>query len=654
MTRLADIRPLPAGRVAVLAEYPYYRAEPSAWQGNLQALRELGVTVITAYVPWRLHELDTGGHDFTGRTHPQRDVVRFVRAVAEAGLKVILKPGPFIHAEVRLGGLPERVTKMTPRKSAYETVITDEDAPVPSSYDPEFAAAAAEWLRSVRKHVIDDLAHPNGPVIAMQIGNEGVFSDLHKPIDADDFSAPALAAHSKWLGRAVKLPADSMARENWGRWSGNGTRSVLTAYMAAVGDALPVTATVPLPGLPGSSRLPETWLVRAAEAIPADAIAGNTSWTGNAVFSDDALAALWLGMRFARTDTIEDNWGFTWTDETYATPAVPLYHSLLGLAFGSSTASVYTACTTHHWAPVIAPDPDGVLREGGNPTFFDPPYAPGAPLDESGRLQPNAEALRALTTFTGWFGDVLRTVSPEPDVLLVTDPATVAASAWPTCSDLPAPLSVATTAATQLLLRGTEVDVVRPGDTALTDGKPRSWLVVGGRAMRRELQEQLAAACARGDRTVVVGPVPEHDENSATCTVLADALTDSAMCVPIGDDRATSASAVLAAVSEGTAANGAVLMLSRRDPGSGTTVLYLFCRADEAVRHECRAGGVDVTVTLAPRGVAVLVVKANGVQGFLMNRGTAGPEFSPELRVDDEDVPARLLVARRERSGWRN
>jgi Glycosyl hydrolases family 35 len=236
MSRFADLEPLPNGRVAVLAEYPYYRADPAAWADNLCALKALGVTVITAYVPWRLHELDpeidgATGYDFTGATYPQRNVVGFFDIVAGSGLKTVLKPGPFIHVEIRLGGLPER-------------------------------------LRVVRKEVVDVLAHPRGPVIALQLSIEGTFSDLHKPVDVDDFSAAALAAHSRWLGQRTGVPIDAAAREKWMRWTGVGTRAVLTSFKEVLGHGLPVVVNLPLPGLPGPQRLPETWLVRAAEAVP--------------------------------------------------------------------------------------------------------------------------------------------------------------------------------------------------------------------------------------------------------------------------------------------------------------------------------------------------------------------------------------------------
>lgn len=662
--RLADLPPLPAGEVAVLAEYPYYRADPAAWADNLRALKALGATVITAYVPWRWHELDPevdgeDGYDFSGATHPQRDVLGFCRQVAEAGLVAILKPGPFIHAEVRLGGLPDRVTAMTPRRSARGAAITDEGSPTPSAHGGQFGAATADWLNAVRKEVVATVAYPQGPVIALQLGNEGVFSDLHKPIEFDDFSAPAVHAHSRWLGEQAGVPVDAAARQRWVRWTGLGTQDLLTSFRDALGDQLPVAVNLPLPGLAGSARLPESWLARAAEAVPHGALAGSTSWTGNAAFSDEALTALWLGIRFRRTDVLEDNWGFTWTDESYAHAAVPLYHALLGLAFGSSTVSVYTACTTYHWARSMAPDEAGVLREGGRPEDFVPPYCPGAPLDESGATHPNAGALRLLTGFTDWFGPVLRSAEARPAAALVVDPVAVAASAWPDESTEAAPLSTAAAAAMRWLLRdGMETDVLRPADVAVSS-VDRIWSVVGGPAMARATQRALAELVAAGKPVVLVGPIPEHDEDGSPCDLLARALPgDTARHVPVtGFELPDAVEAVYATLAGDRAAGEERPLVIERYTESGVAVAYLFNRTDHEHVHTGLFAGTELTVSLAPRGVAVLIVDGAGLTGFLLNRGVlaADAAFSPVLRVSGEEVPLAQpgdLAGRRAPGGW--
>jgi Glycosyl hydrolases family 35 len=668
--RIADLEPLSPEGIAVLAEYPYYRAEPGAWADNLRALKDLGATVITAYVPWRLHELDPEtdgerGYDFTGRTDPQRDVIGFCKLVQEAGLSAILKPGPFIHAEVRLGGLPERLTAFPSRLSAYGRTITDEGEPAPSAHTQEFTAAARQWLSAVRTEVLDLVAYPSGPVIGLQIGNEGLFSDLHKPIHLDDFSSAAVSVASQHLGRRVEVPHNAATREQWLRWSGVGTRGVLSSWRDVLGDRLPVAVNVPLPGLPGPGRLPETWLMRSSESIPSGVLVGGTSWSGNAMLSDQSLLALWLGMRFTRTDVVEENWGFTWTDDSYATPAVPVYHSLLGLALGSSTVSVYTACTTYHWAPQLGPDPVGVRLEGGNPEDFTPPYCPGAPLDESGVMHPNAAALRLLTTFTQWFGPALRSAVSEPDAFLMVDPVAVTDSAWPTDPGPgSAPLSVAAAAGLRWMVQeGVEVDIVRPNDVKIRH-QARTWLVVSGLAMDRQTQHRLVDVLAANGRCVVVGPLPRRDELGEPCDVLAQALSSSpAGChIPVSDMQASDAvTAVYAVLTEPTehptSLDPTLLRLVRTTPETGTTVLYLFSRSDVVQEYSGQVAGVEIATSVAPRGVVVLVLVGETLQGLLFNRGSSEPygTFTPFLAVGEELVPLEYggdLAGRRGPDGW--
>ncbi|MFF0766158.1 hypothetical protein ACFYWH_40140 [Streptomyces sp. NPDC003737] len=293
---------------------------------------------------------------------------------------------------------------------------------------------------------------------------------------------------------------------------------------------------LPLPHLSGAGAL-EAWVCRATAVVPDGTLPGNTSWAGSAALSDEALAALWFGMRLLRSDTLEDNWGFTWDGDAWATPQGPVHHALLGLAFGSTTVAVYTACTTHNWPAQIAPDPDGLRREGKDPARYEPPYCQGAPPDEYGESRPNAGGVLLLSRFLERFGDELAACHSSPAARLVVDPVTAAEGAWPvgdvSRAVAPGPLGTALAACVRLMIQdGQEVDVVLPDDSDLLDapGDPASdgvmtplWVVAGGHVMSRDLQARLAARASAGERVVVVEAVPDHDENGAPCRLLAQA-----------------------------------------------------------------------------------------------------------------------------------
>src|SRR5256886_51123 len=122
--------------VLVSADYPYYRDDPRVWADRLRSLRdELGIGVVSAYVPWRHHQPDADrAPDFTGAGDPGRDVVGFVAHCHRLGLGVILKPGPFIHAETNYGGLPDWVRPGP--GSGIEAVLDAAGAPPPGAGAP--------------------------------------------------------------------------------------------------------------------------------------------------------------------------------------------------------------------------------------------------------------------------------------------------------------------------------------------------------------------------------------------------------------------------------------------------------------------------------------------------------------------------------------
>lgn len=645
-SRLADHLPLPDNRIVILAEYPYYRATVKAWKKNLVALRELGADVITAYVPWRLHEIgDTDGtieYDFDGHSHPQRNLMGFVDLAAEAGLLVMLKPGPYVHGEIRLGGLPDRVARFPSRLSAAGTVLTEELVPMPSAHSQEFRDAANQWLRVFRDRVVTPAAAPAGPVVALQVGNEGVFSELNLPMDAEDYSESALSP----LGlTAAELPDH---RTRLATWSGTRLREVVAEYRDTLKSPIPLVWNMPLPE---PQRQTEAWLTRAGAALPDGVMAANTSWSGNAATSDEALAALWLGMRLHHTDTAEDNWGFTWTDECYARPATPLYNAMLGLAFGSSTISVYTACTTRHWAPGIGPDDAALRAEGKDPANFAPPYCPGAPLNETGRRQPNAAALRLLRRFTDWDRGVLRSTCSRPNAWLVTDPVTVAEAAWPASTETePTPTRVAVAAAMRWMSAHHDVEI-DPVNRVPTEDGPL--FIVGGESMATSTQHAIAKAIRAGRTCVLIGPAPLRDESGDPCGVLAEALksaSSEARVVPVTTDVDSSVRQVLAAVGVAESADTGPLILRRHHENSEVT--WLFNRFDRAVDVGLESG---VALRLAPRGAAALISEAGILRTFLIHAGP-DPDAEPaRLSTGVGEPPRRFTdhtVGRRTESGW--
>ena len=82
--------------------HPFRLPSPSLWRDVLQKMRAHGYNAVSVYVAWNYHSPGPGRYDFTG----VRDLDLFLRTAAETGLYVILRPGPYINAEVDGGGFP--------------------------------------------------------------------------------------------------------------------------------------------------------------------------------------------------------------------------------------------------------------------------------------------------------------------------------------------------------------------------------------------------------------------------------------------------------------------------------------------------------------------------------------------------------------------
>jgi len=70
----------------------YFRVHPDYWRDRLLKLKACGFNTVETYICWNLHERKEGTFDFSGRL----DLVRFIKEATELGLKIILRPGPYI------------------------------------------------------------------------------------------------------------------------------------------------------------------------------------------------------------------------------------------------------------------------------------------------------------------------------------------------------------------------------------------------------------------------------------------------------------------------------------------------------------------------------------------------------------------------------
>ena len=140
----------------------YFRIFPDEWERRLSMMKDFGLTAVQTYCPWNLHEPREGEFDFSGLL----DLGRFLELCDKLGLKVLLRPSPYICGEWDFGGLPWWLLK--DRHMRYRCA------------HPEFMAKVAAYYKRLCREFVPYLSTNGGPIIAVCIENEyGSFgSDL--------------------------------------------------------------------------------------------------------------------------------------------------------------------------------------------------------------------------------------------------------------------------------------------------------------------------------------------------------------------------------------------------------------------------------------------------------------------------------------------
>ena len=172
----------------ISGEIHYFRLDPRLWEKHLRLLKQAGANTTSTYVPWGWHEYEENKFDFTGDTHPARNLFRYIKLCKKVSLDLIVKPGPYILAEYELQGLPDWLLDKC-SKNAY---ALDENgniiAPDLMSYmSDEFLHYTILWYDKIMPIIAQYQESNSGPITMMQVCNEvGVFQWLSGKIDCND------------------------------------------------------------------------------------------------------------------------------------------------------------------------------------------------------------------------------------------------------------------------------------------------------------------------------------------------------------------------------------------------------------------------------------------------------------------------------------
>ncbi len=149
-TFLLDGKPF----VVKAAELHYPRIPREYWEQRIQLCKALGMNTVCLYTFWNAHEPKQDQFDFTG----QNDLREFIKLCDRNGMKVILRPGPYVCAEWEMGGLPWWLLKKKDIRLREQ--------------DPFFMERVDKFQKAVAAQVGDLTVTDGGPIIMVQVENE--------------------------------------------------------------------------------------------------------------------------------------------------------------------------------------------------------------------------------------------------------------------------------------------------------------------------------------------------------------------------------------------------------------------------------------------------------------------------------------------------
>lgn len=137
----------------IMGEYEFSRTERGEWEKGIAKMKALGINTVQTYVIWLHHEEIKGHFNFRGNNNLRA----FIRLVKEAGMKMCLRVGPWVHAELRGGGFPDWV---------YEQSYK------PRTNDAAYLSDVEKYFEEIYKQCKGYFESEGGPIFSIQVENE--------------------------------------------------------------------------------------------------------------------------------------------------------------------------------------------------------------------------------------------------------------------------------------------------------------------------------------------------------------------------------------------------------------------------------------------------------------------------------------------------
>lgn len=192
-------------------EWHYWRIPvPELWIDILEKIKAAGFTAFAMYVNWAYHAPNNHTVDFSTGAH---DITPILEMAKDVGLYVLLRPGPYINAEVNAGGFPLWVTT-----GDYGSLRNN---------DSRYTAAWEPYFTKLSEITSEYQISNEGNVITYQIENEFGDQWTGSPSLRVEYEPAAkymelLEANARQNGIDIPLIANepNMRAISWGKdWS---------------------------------------------------------------------------------------------------------------------------------------------------------------------------------------------------------------------------------------------------------------------------------------------------------------------------------------------------------------------------------------------------------------------------------------------------
>jgi beta-galactosidase len=189
----------------------FFRTPPETWNKRLRDIKEACCNTVDTYVAWNWHEPREGEFDFQGKTDPRRNLEGFLELVEKNGLYAIVRPGPYICAEWRNGGIPDWLLQGHPeilsRDSRGKPLPLEVFYPPITYLHPNYLAYVQKWYDKVCEVLRRHLYTNGGSIINVTLDDEpSYWETLTYPLmsDYNEFVAGSKTrpgVFQKWLKR---------------------------------------------------------------------------------------------------------------------------------------------------------------------------------------------------------------------------------------------------------------------------------------------------------------------------------------------------------------------------------------------------------------------------------------------------------------------